>query len=703
MQMTVEVYQVPTLALLTALVAVFVALSLRGRSQTAQRRAPATAPSISRRHLLWLAGWVLAVVRLALQVWGADRSPVGLAISVSCMELTPLMFLGSMAPQYYSRKPPVLYVAAFAAPVVFFAALSSLDPLPGNWGQFALFACVLADLYLAGRWSLDRNLVPIWMSMLIVGAFGGGSVWLMVHGDYAGVLMLAHSGILVMTALLFGGAFPRLTAGVVFTVGGMAVWASVPIAQLIIGAGPLPLTMLRVLNLVKVITAVGMIVLVLEDEVALNLASQQRDRRARLEMEKYTSLYLSDMPVDEESGLYNRVCETIADVSRFFQAAIFMDSAEGGYRLVGRAGMDGALEGALDGLARRTTESRTLEIAQGNYFKPVAGNLTLMDLRPLMEPGDELAQMNFSQAYVMGIRTREGRLQGVLLLSGLRNPEEPIVTEDILPLELLAARLGAAREHLILLRRLMQSERLAGLGQLAGGVAHELNNPLTSVTGFAQLLAESDGVVRQHAEVILNEARRMKLIIDSLMRFRHAAPAGRGPVVLHTLLEDIRKLTRHDLERAHIQLQFRIPKPLPKVKVDGEQILQVFLQVIRNAIESMERLPEGQDRSLIIEAAEIPRGVELMVTNTGPRFEEPRRAFDPYFTRRHPGEGMGLGLSICYAIVRENGGDISAVNLDPRGAAVVIELPVWDEAGEASARSGERHSPFLRGESFPES
>jgi signal transduction histidine kinase len=227
----------------------------------------------------------------------------------------------------------------------------------------------------------------------------------------------------------------------------------------------------------------------------------------------------------------------------------------------------------------------------------------------------------------------------------------------------------------MLLRRLLHAERLAGLGQLAGGVAHELNNPLTVVTGYAELMADGDGVVRDQATVILNEARRMKQIIDSLIRFRKSTPGIRGPVSLQLMLHDIEKLVRHDLAGAHIDLLMRIPENLPHVKADGDQIRQVFLQLVKNAIGSMNELPEGMDRKLTVEAAPSPHGVQITFTDSGPGFAQPSRVFDPFYTTRHQGEGMGLGLSICYSIIREHGGEISALNMHPRGAAVVIELP----------------------------
>jgi two-component system, NtrC family, sensor kinase len=689
--MNPELYQIPTLALLSALVAVFGALWLEGQTQPLRVGPGSEAPTIRRRHLMWLMGWAFAVVRLVTQVNGWTKFGIGQSVSQAAMQLAPLLFLGSLAPQYFSRRPPILYVAAFGSPILVYCFLLGVDPQPGLAARTVVLLCALIAIWVAARWSLYKHLIPVWLSLLIVTAVGAPAVWLTLRRQYLAVGSLVHSGMLLMSALLFLSAFRRWTAGLVFTVGGMVLWALPAFLEPFSPEHALPLSYARSLNLIKVITAVGMIVLVLEDEIASNQAAQQRDRRARRELERYATISLAATPFEDESREYDGVCAAVAEVSRFSQAAIFMRTVEGNYRLSGRAGMSGALEGALEALARRTTEDTLIAAARTNCFTPVVGNLTRIDLTPLMAPGDDLERMNFRAAHGMAVRTRGGQLQGAIMLAGLRQPEQPLATEDVLPLELLVARLGAGREHTGLLRRVMQSERLAGLGQLAGGVAHELNNPLQAVTGFAQLLAEGESrAVQEHAGVILAEARRMKQIIESLMRFRHAGSDNRALVSVGLLLRDIEKLLHHDLEKARIRLDLNIPGHVPRVRADGEQIRQVFLQVTRNAMASLAETPESVERRLSIEVANIPKAVEVMFSDSGPGFAEPGRAFDPFFTTRNPGEGVGLGLSICYAIVREHGGEISAVNLHPRGAAVVIELPVpADDTPETEAESEE--------------
>lgn len=679
-----DLYRTPALVLLVALVAVFGTLWLRKRGvQPVKPLRPGEIPSLRRRQLLWLAGWMFAAIQLEMEVLGRSHSGIWLAVGRASMQLAALMFLGSLAPQNFSKRFPILYVVAFGAPVILYSTTVSFDPAPGSGARILLLLCCAAALLIAARWSLDRHLVPPWVSLLFVGLMGGAATWLTVNQNYATALALVHSGVLLMTAYLFASEFRRLTAGVVFTVGGLVGWALPVLLAPLAGTVALPVLLLRAVNLMQVISAVGMIVLVLEDELASNLATQLRDRRARQEMEKYTQLYLEGMPFDEEAGQYDSVCETIAAASRFTHVAITVRGPQGCFRLAGRAGIDDALARTVDAVAHRTTDEAVKEIRAKKFSLPEIGHLRVVQLHSLLAPGEDLPQ-DFREVRALAIYGRDERLMGWLLLAGLRDPEEPLLTEDVLPLELLGARLGAAREHQLLLRHLTQAERLAGLGQLAGGVAHELNNPLTVVTGYAELLADSDDpAAREQAGVIKGEARRMKLIIESLMRFRRASTGGRMPIPIDVLLGDIDKLMRHDLEAAGITLEMRLHPNLPRVSADGEQLRQVFVQIIRNAAASMREMPEGVERRLTVEAAAEDKKIQVTIADIGPGFPEPSRAFDPFFTTRHPGEGAGLGLSICYSVIREHGGHISAANLHPRGSVVTVELPA-EEPEETS-------------------
>jgi signal transduction histidine kinase len=273
-------------------------------------------------------------------------------------------------------------------------------------------------------------------------------------------------------------------------------------------------------------------------------------------------------------------------------------------------------------------------------------------------------------------------------------------------------------ERAALTERLMRAEKLASLGQLAGGVAHELNNPLTAVLGFAELIAETadEERVRGDANTIVAEALRMKKIIQNLVDFwRPAAQVDRSVEIVPLLREIIAECAAR-LEQRGVRLEIAAPGSLPTVRGDAQRIRVVLEHLLGNAAQAVDPVgaagwlqQDGAEEAawspttmrLERDEAEQPvirvtvsesshgsehagRAVHIVVSDTGPGFREPSRVFDPFYTTRQPGEGSGLGLSICYGIVREHGGEISAFNLHPHGAAVVVELPVRETISDGT-------------------
>ncbi len=692
--MNTELYQVPTLGLLAALVIVFGWLWLQGRSDPTRAQRIGQAPPARQRHLLWLAGWWLAVVELWLKIFGVGTAGVGRVLALVCMVLVPLMFLASLAPQFfYLRRARIPGVVAFGVPLILVTALVGARPVPGPLAQLVLLVGAVVALGVGAIWSLQRGLLPSWVALALVAGFGCSCLWLMAGGKYLETLYLAQSGMLAMAALLFAAAFRRLTAGVFLTVGGLAFWALPAILQLSGHEARLLFDLTSLTNLLRMLTAVGMVVLVMEDELAANRATHARDQQAQREIQRYASLYMEAMPFETSPREYDETCRAITEMSRFTRAAVLLRNAGGTFRLAGQSGFSPEEAAALDGMARQITRERELEISRPENMKQEIGDLMQVDLSPLVR--EEPALQAFRKLRMMGIKVREGGWQGALLLGARHSEAEPLQSQDVMPLELLVARIGATREHALLLRRLLQSERLAGLGQLASSVAHELNNPLTAVTGYAELLADSQrSEVEERAGIILSEARRMKKIIESLVRFRKLTPAGRWPVSVGLLLRDIEKLARHDLDTARVEMELRIPNDLPRAMGDGEQIRQVFLQLVKNASIALEDLPDGEQRRLIVEVTKDANCIRATFTDNSPGFSDPSRAFDPFLTTHHTGEGVGLGLSLCYSIVHEQGGEITAENVEPRGARITVDLPL-EEATLSGRERGDSEGDAL--------
>jgi two-component system, NtrC family, sensor kinase len=605
--------------------------------------------------------------------------------------LAAVMFMGSMAPTYFLKsRIKVSYILLFSVPLTVFIVMTSLFPSLGIPLRIIDSLAAIAVVIVGVHWGSQSSLLPRWFTMWFAVVVGGVCICLTFAGEYEFVMRLAQSSVSLMTAVLVLAVYRRLSPGVIFTVTGLLIWVSPMVVDPLLQPGdPYFLVYLRAVNLMKVVTAVGMIVLVLEDELIRNEEAQRRDRRVRTEMEEYSRLDVSAVPHRNAGFRYDRICEAIVRVSRFSQAAILLRTAEQNHRVVGCAGMDGALAGALDSLGQRTPPEKLEELRQSSHCSPVSGGAKRMDLHPLMTPGDDLELLKFDSAYVILMETGAAGLEGIVLLSSMKSPSPPLEAEDFLPLELLTRRLAAEHESYVLLRRVAQSEKLAGLGQLAGGVAHELNNPLTVVMGYAELIEESatDESVQRSAAVIHRESQRMKQTIDGLAYFSKSQPEAQVLLPLDQMLNDIWQQKKPEFERAGIDLELSIPQELPKVRANGDQMRQVILQILSNAATALQNAPRGE-RQLRMHAAHTRNRVQILISDNGPGFPNPERVFDPFFTTKQPGQGAGLGLSLVYSIIREHGGEISAFNLQPHGAAVAIEMP-GDVAVDESEVSGE--------------
>jgi len=192
------------------------------------------------------------------------------------------------------------------------------------------------------------------------------------------------------------------------------------------------------------------------------------------------------------------------------------------------------------------------------------------------------------------------------------------------------------------------------------------------------LIEESvtDESIQRNAGVIRSESQRMKQTIESLSHFSRFMPEGQTPFSIEQMLKDIWRLRKPELDRAGIVFELSIGQSLPRLRANVEQMRQVILQILNNAATALESLPPGRERRLRIDGSLMKDRVQVLISDTGPGFSNPDRVFDPFFTTKKPGEGSGLGLSLCYSIIREHGGEISAFNLQPHGAAVAIDLPV---------------------------
>lgn len=225
--------------------------------------------------------------------------------------------------------------------------------------------------------------------------------------------------------------------------------------------------------------------------------------------------------------------------------------------------------------------------------------------------------------------------------------------------------------------QLLQSEKMAAVGQLISGVAHELNNPLTAILGYSQLLQAEELTNSRgsdYVEKLYKQAQRTHHIVQSLLSFARQHKPERKSVDLNQILEDTLILREYDMKLNSIRIHREFAQDLPLTGGDFHQLQQVFLNILNNAVDAV--IEKNTNGEIWIRTMVAGNRLRVEITDSGPGVKDPHRVFDPFYTTKPVGKGTGLGLSICYGIVKEHGGEIQVRNSPPRGATFAIVLPI---------------------------
>lgn len=666
-------YQIPALILTTLLLPAFGRLYLRSRDT---------------RTLLWFLAFVFTVVRMLLLyplgAWDfSDAShPWHAAAGQSCGLLSSALILGSLSPlRLRVGKFQVLYVIPYMAPMIAYAVLAygvfhGVAPQGLLFWIFPILASI--SLTVGFLWNFEKGNLPTWIGVMTCALFGGFAMWFCLGRGLYLPLVLAESGNHVVSALLVLFMFRRISSGVSISFLGLLGWACPLLLTFpaISANQNLTVNLIRLIIMADVITALGFIVLALENEIDLNRANGERERRARKEMEAYTGLVLSRRRVEDFDRQGNEICQTVVENSRFAEAALLLLQPSGFFQLAGAAGFDGATAKALDALAARIPAYGFP--AEGFSRSAVPGSQTLeVDLDPWLTPGDDLGRLRFTSALAIPMEGRESA-EGALFLGRLRpGVTAPLRHDDLLPLEMLVERLQAVRSQTSMLEKLIDSEKFAGVGQLASNVTQQLNNPLTVILGYASLLEDApqlDEYARKGIDAILSEARHMRTTLQSLSHIARSPVGPRTAVSVPELLTDLEHLHRNEFLQRSIQFRLQVDPAIPRVLCHGQQLRQAVLHCLQYAMEAVDHQGPGSERTIRVEATSEGDRVQIVVAHSGPAFHHPERAFDPYVPPAGGVDISALGLSLCATILRDNEGRASAVNLGNQGAAILLEL-----------------------------
>lgn len=675
-----DYYHSPALILMALLLPAFGYLYLRFRDA---------------RSLLWFLGFLCSIVAMVLLYtmngYPGAGSPWLVASGQTFIQLSAALFLGSLSPlRFRVGRFQILFVVPYVAFLVLYSIL-----LYGVFGGVQprgpltlLFPLLVGMSFAVGVfWGMTRGSVPVWIGVSFIAVLGTFSIWVCCLLGAGSGLIFVECVNLQLAAVLLVFVSRRFSPGVFLSVLGFLAWSlhCLLVLHLVGQNALLDLNLTRVIVMAKVVAAIGMIMLALEDELSSNKAAQHRERSARRQLEAYANLMLTRRRVEDFDRQGADICDTVVSNSCFTQAALVLESG-GRYRLAGCAGLEIAIARPLGQLAKRIPAEGFL--VPGSAPVAVAHSKTVnLDLSPWLIPGDDLERLRFTSVLAVPMVGRSG-VDGALLLKGMR-PEDgrrfdsadaPRL-DDLLPIEMLVSRLQATRSQTMLFEKLIDSERFAGLGQLASNVTQQLNSPLTVILGFASLLQDSpslDHLDRKAVESIVIEARSIRSTLESLSRVSHAHSDQPAAISVSELLSDMEQLYRPEFLQRSIEFQVNVAPGMPRILCGAQQLRQALLHCLQYAIAAVDRespeMAHRESKTIRLEAAREGSLVHISVTHSGPGFINPERAFDPFVPARAGGETAGMGLSLCATILRDQNGRASAVNLQPRGAAIILEL-----------------------------
>lgn len=669
--------KLPTILVLAVLVGIFLALRRHVNSK---------------RLKYWTVAWTLILIHFSVALFEPRQGNLEnllYAINYGSLQLSAVIFIASLTSFLEQKRRIWTLLALTALPILIYTAGYSFD-----WPYRAVYIACLAVIFLAAPLLtiLYHGQVrrATWFWLPVTATAGVWSIYKVWHNDFnIGFLSLLTIGF-ALPGLLFWLRYRRWSPGVITTAGGFLLWGAVfPVGQLMSLLWPNVQSPDELWNTPKLFVAFGMILTLLEDKSAMSEAAGQREHKLNAQLQKFASVTSRLLTGVEVNSLCPEIAQAISETSNFQHVAIMLGTDDRNLYLAGYSGLSEKLIGFI---RKESAQWRIddiselcrigLKIGQNSYLLSreqvqrfvMPERIDEIQPNPSWEEGCRL---------IVPLQSTRGAYVGCISLSRPRDVQR-INAEETSKIELLGGDLAVTIDNAALHRQLVRSEKLAAIGQLVAGVAHELNNPLASIVGYSELLGDeiTDAPARQKLEKLGREAQRMRRIIENLLRFARQNSLEKKSANLEVLVQDVLALREYHIRNNDVEVQLQIEPELPPVALDEDQFKQILLNLLNNSIDAMEYLTP---KRLRIEALRQGERIVVRFEDTGSGFAEVNRAFDPFYTTKPVGKGTGLGLSICYGIVKEHGGDIHAFNVEPRGARVVLELPISAPVSAAAA------------------
>ena len=440
--------------------------------------------------------------------------------------------------------------------------------------------------------------------------------------------------------------------------------------------------------------------------IASHLASLADYTRLREEAEgRARNLGLIHEVVQQVIGLTDprQVAEITSDLlARYFEyelAAVFIADEKGDLTIGGFGGasqnvvkramksFEYPVIGGITGYVFETGESLVVnDVLQDKRYRSIKGWQAGSEMCVAIHEGPKIlgiidvessARNAFTHNDFMALESLAGILASVITSADQYQRLQSTISQLRATQVELRARMEAQRSAE---NRLIQAAKLAAVGEMAAGIAHELNNPLTSVTGFAELALEGmpeESETHADLEMVLREALRARDVVRRLLDFARQSESTRTRASLNKVIEDVVALSRHLIHTSGVILSLKLEEELPWASVDVNQMKQVLLNLVHNALQAM---PNGGEMEIKTQTASLHHRdwVNVSVRDTGvgiPQLEQ-ARIFEPFYTTKGDQGGTGLGLSVTYGIVTDHGGHIDVESQPGSGSKFTVWLPL---------------------------
>ncbi|MEO6120224.1 MAG: histidine kinase dimerization/phospho-acceptor domain-containing protein, partial [Terriglobales bacterium] len=548
--------KLPTVILLGVLVVIFAALLKQNRTF---------------HFRLWFIGWAILFLRFLLQmVWRPLGLPQGIyaAVDLSALQIAGIIFMVSVS-QLAETKYRDLYLLYFGGATTIYAFC-----LTNGVTSFWAYLGIMLFMSVIPTFALLRVTGLTAVTTIMLGSAWATIVWSLWRA-YQGRPDLGFYAFMTWiygaSALLFYRKYQRLTPGIVTTSIGFLGWAAVGPLGYFVHYMPLSgQTQSALWDLPKFVVAIGMIVTLLEDERIAAEVARERERKMSEQMRRFADLTSHLFSGAEVREVCAQITQAITETSDFRRAVLVLAEGPNRYTVAGQAGFDPVSLQKVSGCVATLTDDSFLALARaesriGTNSYRAKSHYDVMKILPVA------AETPWGEDHKVVIPlAAPGR--GVIGAMGLDEPRgsQHITADRLTTLELLATDIAGALDNSKLQQQLFRSEKLAGMGQLVTGVAHELNNPLTAILGYSEILGDraADAGMKRDLDVMRREALRMKRIIENLQRFSRQQRSEKKQVELGPILGDILKLRAYDMHALKIRVSHSVPSQTMRVFAD---------------------------------------------------------------------------------------------------------------------------------------